>query len=107
MLTAKHWTKHGDPYGGVRGRTKGAEGVCNYIGRTILSTNQTLQSSQGLNHQTKSTHGFNCICSRGWHCLASVGGEAFGPVKAKFPMVGECQGGELGVDWWVAGGAPS
>jgi uncharacterized protein YqcC (DUF446 family) len=44
------------------------------------------QSSQGLNHQFKSTHGgthgSSRICSRGWPCQASMGGEALGPVKA-------------------------
>jgi hypothetical protein len=35
----------------VRGRTEGAEGVCNLIGRTTLSNHQILQSFQGLNHQ--------------------------------------------------------
>jgi hypothetical protein len=39
-----------------RGRTEGAEGDCNPIGRTI-STNRINQSSQGLNHQLKSTQG--------------------------------------------------
>ena len=73
---------------------KGAEGVCNPIARTILSTNQTLKSSQGLNHLPKSTHGgtngFSCICSKGWPCWASMGGEALGPVKSVCPSVGEC-----------------
>jgi hypothetical protein len=36
--------------GGVRERSEGAEGVCNPIGRTTISTNQTPQSAQGLNH---------------------------------------------------------
>jgi hypothetical protein len=38
---------------------KGAEGVCNSIGKTIISTNQTPdpQSSQKLNHQPRSIHG--------------------------------------------------
>jgi len=31
MLAAKHWTEHGDPNGGVRERTEGAEGNCNPI----------------------------------------------------------------------------
>jgi hypothetical protein len=39
MLTANHWTEHRDPNGGVRERTEGAEGVCNPIGRTTISTN--------------------------------------------------------------------
>ena len=55
MLTANHRTEHRDPSGGVRGRTERAEGVCNPIGRTTISTNQTQQSSQGLNHRPKST----------------------------------------------------
>jgi hypothetical protein len=59
------------------------------------------QSSQGLNHQPKSTHAgthdSDCICSRGWPCQSSVGGEALGPVKALCPSVGECQGQEAGV----------
>jgi hypothetical protein len=49
------------------------------------------------------THGSSYICSRGWHCQASIGGEALGPVKAWFPSVGECQGGEVGVGGWVGG----
>ena len=30
-----------------------------------------------------------------------MGGEALGPVKARCPSVGECQGGEVGVGEWV------
>jgi hypothetical protein len=44
------------------------------------------QSFQELNLQSKSiqrgTHDFSCVCSRGWPYLASMGGEALGPVKA-------------------------
>jgi hypothetical protein len=54
MLTATHWSGHRDPNRGVTERTEGAEGFWNPIGRTT-STNQTLQSSQGLNHQPKRT----------------------------------------------------
>jgi hypothetical protein len=86
MLIANHWTEYEVPNGGVRERTEGAEGVCNPIGRTAISINQTLQSSQGLNHQPKSTHGgihgSICICSRGQHCWTSMREEALGPVKA-------------------------
>jgi hypothetical protein len=46
MLTANHWTEYGDPNGGVRIRTAGAEVVYNPIGRTI-STKQYPQNSQG------------------------------------------------------------
>jgi hypothetical protein len=36
MLAANHQTEHGDPIGGVRERTEGAEGVCNTIGRKTV-----------------------------------------------------------------------
>jgi hypothetical protein len=41
MFAANHGTEHRDPNGGIRGRTEGVEGVCNPIGRTTISTNQT------------------------------------------------------------------
>jgi hypothetical protein len=78
ILTANHWTEPGDPNGRVRRRTKEAEGVCNSIGRTTISTIQTLQSPQGLNHQPKSTH----ECSRALPYLTSMRGELLGPVEA-------------------------
>jgi len=43
-----------DPHGKVSARTLRAEGICNLIARTTISTSQTPQSSQGLNHQPKS-----------------------------------------------------
>ena len=58
MYTAKYWTEHGESEGEVRARTVGVEGVCNLIGRTTISTNQTpSQSSQRLNHQAKYAQG--------------------------------------------------
>jgi hypothetical protein len=38
-------------------RMKELKGVCNPIGRTTISTIEKPQSSQGLNHHPKSTHG--------------------------------------------------
>jgi hypothetical protein len=82
----------------ARESTQGAEGVCNPIGRTTKSTNQ---SSQGLNHQPRSTHrgthGSSHICSRRWSC------QALGPVKARCPSVRECKGWETRVGGWVGG----
>jgi hypothetical protein len=79
----------GKKYFSVRERTKGLEGVYNAIGRTIISTKKTPQNSQGLNHQSKSTHGMTSgsshIWSRGCSCLASMRGEVLGPVKARCP----------------------
>jgi hypothetical protein len=54
ILTTNHQTEPGAPNGRVRGRTEGVEGKCNPIGRTKVSINWTLQSSQELNHQPKS-----------------------------------------------------
>jgi hypothetical protein len=110
MLTANHWAEHGVPNGAVRERTERAEAVCNPIGRTKISTNQTPQSSQGLTNQPKSlhggTHGSSPTCSRGWLCQASMGGEALGPWKARRPSVVECQVREVGVDGWYLGEHP-
>jgi hypothetical protein len=89
MLTANHWTEHRILNGGVREKTEGAEGVYNPIGRTTISTNQNPQSSQGLNHQPKSTHGgtygSSIICNRAWHCQASMGEEALGLQCRRMP----------------------
>jgi hypothetical protein len=41
MLAVNHWTEHRVPSGGVRERTEWAEGVCNPIGITMISTKQT------------------------------------------------------------------
>jgi hypothetical protein len=44
MQAASHWTEHKVPNvfpnGGIKERTKGAEGVCNHIGRTTISIKQ-------------------------------------------------------------------
>jgi hypothetical protein len=53
MLADNHWTDYKLKNGGFRERTEGCEGVCNHIGRTTISTNQ---SSQCLNHQPRSKH---------------------------------------------------
>jgi hypothetical protein len=66
--------EHGVPNIGVKERTQGVEGVCNPIGRTTISTKQTPKSFQGLRHQQRSTHGSNCICSRGCGWSGWVGG---------------------------------
>jgi hypothetical protein len=76
-----HRVPNGVPNGGVRKRTEGVEGVCNPKERTI-STNQIPQSSQGLNHQPRSS---------------SMEGEALGPVKARYSSVGKFKGREAGV----------
>jgi hypothetical protein len=53
----------------VREGLKKLKGIANPIGRTI-STNQTTQSPQRLNHQPKGLqrgiHGSTYICSREW-----------------------------------------
>jgi hypothetical protein len=55
-----------------------------------VSTDQTPQSSQGLNHKLKSTYGgahvSGRVCGRGWPCWTSVGGAALGPVVFDAPV---------------------
>jgi hypothetical protein len=92
------------PNGRVRERTEGAEGVCNPIGRKI-STNQTLPPE--LQEYTWSDSWLQLICSGEWPCGASMGEEALGPVKARYPSVGEFEGGEAGVGGRVGGGTLS
>jgi len=41
MVAVNHWTEQRNPIGEVREKTEGAEGVCNPIGRTTISTKQT------------------------------------------------------------------
>ena len=98
MLATNLWSEHRVPNGGVRGRTKGAEEVCNPIGRTKLSTNQTPPELPGTKPLTKDYTWRNpwvqCICSRGWPCWSSMGKEALGLVKVRCPSVEECKGRE-------------
>ena len=82
MLTANHWTEHRDPSGEVRGRNEGAEGVCNPIGRTTVSTNQMLQSSQVLNYEPKGTHGG----THGSRCIVAEDGLTWHQWKGR-PLV--------------------
>jgi len=78
VLTANHLST-GTP------KEEGAEGDCSPTGITI-STSLATQSSQGLNHQTKSIHGrtpgSSNMCNRGWPYLAIVEGEALGSEEA-------------------------
>jgi hypothetical protein len=53
MLTASHWTEHGFTIEEFRERTGGAEWVCNPMGRTIISTNQTSPELPGTKQPTK------------------------------------------------------
>jgi hypothetical protein len=66
------------PHRSFRGRTEGAEGVCNTIGTRKISTNWIPESYQGLNHLPKNTHGgtygSGCICSTRLPYLASIRG---------------------------------
>jgi hypothetical protein len=57
MFTDKHRTECGDPNGEDKAKTVGAEGVCNLIGRTTISTKKDLPTLPGTNHQPKNTQG--------------------------------------------------
>ena len=109
MLTAIHWLEHRVPNEGARESTQGVEGVCSPIGGQQYEY-QYSQSSQGLNHQPKSTrggtHGSSFICSREWPSRPSMGREALGSVKVLFPRLpgtGSRSGwvGEQGEGEWI------
>jgi hypothetical protein len=75
------------------GRTEGAEGVCNPIRGTTISTNQTPLSSQGLNHQPKSTWGASWLqldLSERIALYSNNGRRSPSSVEAWFPIIGEC-----------------
>jgi hypothetical protein len=99
-LTVNHWTEPRVQMEELEKRPKelrthGANNNVNW---------PDLQSSQGLDHQPKNTHGAThgsgCICGRGCPCWTSVGGEALGPESVQCPSVGECQGRRRGVGRW-------
>ena len=108
MFINIHWTKHKVPNEGARESTKVAEGVWSPIGGTSIWTKEYHQSSLELYHQSKKTHNGTCgssyICSRGWPSRSLIGGEAFSPMKALCPSIGECQDHEWEWVGWEAGG---
>jgi hypothetical protein len=53
MFEANHWTECRVPNREVREKTEGVEGVCNPIGRTTISTNQTHPELPGTKPSTK------------------------------------------------------
>jgi hypothetical protein len=57
ILTVKHWTEVFDPYGRVKGRTKGTEGIAILQKDQQCQLTWTPRSSQRLSHQPKSIEG--------------------------------------------------
>jgi hypothetical protein len=103
MLAAKHWTEHGVPNGEGRERTEGTKGVCNPIGGTTISTNQTAPPPR-LSHQPRSTHGSSCICKQRM-ALSGINRRR-GPWSYEgsidAPVYGESRAGRWEwVGWWV------
>jgi hypothetical protein len=66
------------------------------------------QSSLGLNHQSKKTHGgtrgTSFICNKGWPSRSSMRGVTFGSVKVLCPSIGECQARKQEWVGWRVGG---
>lgn len=52
ILAANHWTKCGHHNGGDREKSEGAEGICDPIGMTTTSTNQTFSVLPGTKPPT-------------------------------------------------------
>jgi hypothetical protein len=90
MLTDNHWTEHRVHNGGVRERTEGAEGGCNPIGRTTISTNQAPEIP-GTKLPTKEYRWRDPWLKLQGPFLASVGGEVLGPGKAQCSSVGNAR----------------
>ena len=71
--------------------TEEAEGVWQPHGGSNSVNRPDPQSSQGLDHQPKNTHGATHsaghICGRGWPCWTSVGAEALKPKGVQCPSV--------------------
>jgi hypothetical protein len=60
----------------------------------VGASSEYMPSTHGGNH------GSSRICSRGWPCCTSMGGETLGPVKAQYPSVGNDRRGKWEwVDW--------
>jgi hypothetical protein len=80
------WTENVDSNGGVRERTERAEVICNPIGRTNYQPPEPQEppwtKPSTKEYTLRMTHGSRHICSRGYPCCASMGGEVLGPVKA-------------------------
>jgi hypothetical protein len=53
MYTTNQQAEHGDPNGGVRGRTEEAKGVCDLIGRTTISSKHEPPELPGTKLLTK------------------------------------------------------
>jgi hypothetical protein len=96
----------GSPMEELEKKTQGAERGLQLHRRNNSMNQPVPQSSQGLNHQRKSTHGgthgSSCICSRGWPCGTPRRGEALGHVKDS--SVGGSQEREVGVGRLVSRG---
>ena len=83
MLPVNHWIEfQGSQMEMLEKELKELRGFAAPWGEQQVSTGQTSQTSQELDHQPKSTHGeaHNSvhICGRGWPCWTSVGGAALG-----------------------------
>jgi hypothetical protein len=110
ILTANHLIEVRDYCGNVRGRAEGAEGYCNPIRRTTVSTNQDAMSSQRGSHQARKVHGLVHgtvhICRGRLSCLPSVGEDVLNPEETWCPSKKGCCWGFCG-GMWVGGVAPS
>ena len=104
ILTANHWTDFRDSYGRLIGRIEGAEGDCNHIERTIVSSNPVPSELPETKRQSKEHTWTVCcpwyICSRELYCLASVDEYAPNPVESQCPRMGDMGGDEVALNSW-------
>jgi hypothetical protein len=90
--------EHSAPSGRARGRTEGAEGDCNPIGRTTTTNWSTQSSQRGLHGGSQDSR---YICKRGWPYVISLRGETLGSQEAWYPSIGGCKISEVGVGEWL------
>jgi hypothetical protein len=108
MHEATHVTEYRELSENIRVRTEGAEGFWNPIRGSTITTNQTTQSSEGLNQKPKSTHGGTQLHMSKRTVLSGNNGKR-GPWSCGGSIT-QCRGmlgAEAGVVVWGRRGAPS
>jgi hypothetical protein len=110
MFAANHWTKRQVPNRGHKEGAEGAEGVCNPIGETTISTNQTFSPAPphelpGTKPPTKEYIWRNLWLQLHMYETMSLKGingrRGYWPCEGSMPRVGDCWGREEGVSRWM------
>jgi hypothetical protein len=107
MLTPRHWTEVGDPYGWIRGRIEEAERGSDPIGRPAVPTNPDPREFPETEPPTRSIHRLPrgpwhtevCLVRPQWEKMDFIlksleaPGKGGGPVRRKTPSQRQAGGG--------------